>query len=106
MGEKNESSSTLRGTQNEESDDDDDDEEDTQDGQSLVPNNRLIMKGGVIDRDINDEESGNDTVELAVNMFAYLESISGEVRVVPHGIISKWSSKRSVPIAGYLCTED
>uniref|UniRef100_A0A7S1EZS1 DUF8019 domain-containing protein n=1 Tax=Noctiluca scintillans TaxID=2966 RepID=A0A7S1EZS1_NOCSC len=83
-----------------------DDEEDLQEEQSKVPDNMLIMKGGVIDRDIPDEESGNDSAEFAVNMFAFLQSVSGEVRVVPHGTIAKWSSKRKVPIAGYLCTED
>merc|ERR1711972_454235 len=42
--------------------------------------------------------------ELQLSMFAWLKSVAGEVAVVPNGGIAKWSSKKRVPIAGYLCT--
>eukprot|EP00929_Paragymnodinium_shiwhaense_P093228 TRINITY_DN5336_c0_g1_i5.p1 TRINITY_DN5336_c0_g1~~TRINITY_DN5336_c0_g1_i5.p1 ORF type:complete len:1589 (-),score=479.18 TRINITY_DN5336_c0_g1_i5:214-4980(-) len=62
-----------------------------------LPDDLLLPKGGVVDKDTNDGE-------FQVNMFAFLRSIAGEVAVIPNGDISKWTSKRRVPIAGYLCT--
>lgn len=75
-----------------------------------LPGNALIPKGGVMDRDTGNAIGDNDTTdgdaELEVNMFAFLRSIAGEVAVIPHGDIGKWSSKKKVPIAGYLCTSE
>jgi len=63
-----------------------------------------------MDRDtgetVGTDGSVEDDVELEVNMFAYLRSVAGEVAVIPNGDIAKWSSKKKVPIAGYLCTTD
>merc|ERR1719157_161735 len=64
------------------------------------------MNGGVVDRDIGTGSSDGDDVELEVSMFAYLRSVAGEVAVIPNGDIAKWSSKKKVPIAGYLCTTE
>merc|ERR1719478_1622144 len=48
----------------------------------------------------------SDDVELEVSMFAWLRSVAGEVAVIPNGDVAKWSSKKKVPIAGYLCTSE
>merc|ERR1719426_174551 len=39
-------------------------------------------------------------------MFAWLRTVAGEVAVIPNGDVAKWSSKKKVPIAGYLCTTE
>jgi len=78
--------------------------------QDKLPGKVLLPKGGVMDRDtgetVGTDGSVEDDVELEVNMFAYLRSVAGEVAVIPNGDIAKWSSKKKVPIAGYLCTTD
>merc|ERR1719478_1243389 len=48
----------------------------------------------------------SDDVELEVSMFAWLRSVAGEVAVIPNGDVAKWSSKKKVPLAGYLCTSE
>jgi len=72
-----------------------------------LPDALLVPKGGVVDIDMSVEsEAGkivDDGAQLQVNMFAFLQSIAGEVAVVPNGGIGKWSSKKRVPLAGYLC---
>jgi hypothetical protein len=76
-----------------------------------LPNDLLLLKGGVIDRDVGEEDKPGkanleDDAELEVSMFAFLRTIAGEVAVIPNGDVAKWSSKKKVPIAGYLCTSD
>jgi len=71
-----------------------------------LPDEVMLVKGGVVDRDVGESKSGTEDVELEVNMFAFLRSVAGEVAVIPNGDIAKWSSKKKVPIAGYLCTSD
>jgi len=36
-------------------------------------------------------------------MYAFLTESIGMVQVIPHGVVSKWTSKKKVPIAGFLC---
>jgi len=66
--------------------------------EAALPPPELLPKGGVTD--INPESTN---ASLIISMFAYLESVSGEVSVIPNGVIAKWSSKKRVPLAGYLC---
>jgi hypothetical protein len=79
-------------------------------GEEPLPDEVLVLKGGVVDREVGEvtTEDGHeeDDAEFEVNMFAWLRSIAGEVAVIPNGEIHKWSSKKKVPIAGYLCTTD
>merc|ERR1719329_401762 len=71
-----------------------------------IPDEMLIPKGAVVDRDQETpDDKGEPEAEMQVNMVAFLRSIAGEVAVVPNGLISKWTSKRKVPIAGYLCSD-
>lgn len=75
-----------------------------------LPDSLLIPKGGVVDREAITETASGDVeesgAELQINMFAFLQSVAGEVGVIPNGGIAKWGSKRKVPIAGYLCTSE
>jgi len=71
------------------------------DGAGQLPDNLLHLHGGVVDK-----TAGKEGADLEVNMFAWLSSVAGEVRVIPNGIIAKWSSKKKVPIAGYLCIDE
>jgi len=92
-----------------EQDDDDDDEEDdevssTKAKNSSLPEDELLLKGGVIDYDETTEGSKAEAL-MEVNMMAYLQTVAGHVSVVPTGVVAKWTSKRKVPIAGYLCTD-
>lgn len=85
------------------SDDDDDDDVGTgtrDEGPPGPPGDELMMKGGVADI----PDGGSAQAIMQVNMIAYLSSITGPVSVVPKGVVAKWTSKRKVPIAGYLCT--
>jgi len=67
-----------------------------------LPDEVLITKGGIFDRGAGE----HDEAEPRINMYAFLRSIAGEVAVIPNGAISRWSSKKKVPIAGYLCVEN
>jgi len=51
-----------------------------------------------------DDSASNDSVPLAIEMFAHLQGITGMVQVVPHGPMAKWTSKEKVPIGGWLCS--
>jgi len=59
-----------------------------------------LMKQGAI---WDDSPTGND-VPLAVEVFASLQGVTGPVQVIPHGIMTKWTSKMKVPIGGFLCS--
>merc|ERR1719424_1497577 len=78
--------------------------------ENKLPYQVLLPKGGVMDRataqSVGADGTVQDDVELEVNMFVWLRSVAGEVAVIPNGDIAKWSSKKKVPIAGYLCTTD
>jgi len=65
------------------------------------PSGVLHTKGGVFDRDAGIATDATPEV----SMFAFLQSIAGEVAVIPNGAVARWSSKKKVPIAGYLCTD-
>mmetsp|Transcript_65061 Transcript_65061/g.155366 ORF Transcript_65061/g.155366 Transcript_65061/m.155366 type:complete len:1258 (+) Transcript_65061:107-3880(+) len=102
-------------TSKKEKEEDDDEEEegpqsDSSTGKKRLPNGLLKPVGAVSDRDFADDDTDpadkNRGAEFSINAFAYLQSVAGEVSVVPHGLIAKWTSKRKVPIAGYLCTSD
>jgi len=81
-------------------------EEGGESDENKIPDEMLIPKGAVVDRDQETpDDKGEPEAEMQVNMFAFLRSIAGEVAVVPNGLISKWTSKRKVPIAGYLCSD-
>lgn len=82
----------------------DDDDEDTEDEQGLPPDTKLVTKGGVVDRD-EAPDGKKDAALMEVTMIAYLQSVAGHVTVIPKGTVAKWSSKKKVPIAGYLCTD-
>jgi len=62
------------------------------------PDELLHLEGAIVDKADNE-----DNAELQVTMFGWLSSIAGEVRIIPNGALTKWSSKKKVPIAGYLC---
>mmetsp|Transcript_161360 Transcript_161360/g.286099 ORF Transcript_161360/g.286099 Transcript_161360/m.286099 type:complete len:1355 (+) Transcript_161360:74-4138(+) len=74
-----------------------------QEDEDRLPDDLLVPEGGVMDRSGGPNE---DDADLQVNMFAFLRSVAGEVAVIPHGTVAKWSSKKKVPIAGYLCTTE
>jgi len=65
------------------------------------PDELLHLEGAIVDR-----ADFEDNAELQVTMFGWLSSIAGEVRIIPSGALTKWSSKKKVPIAGYLCVGD
>mmetsp|Transcript_53800 Transcript_53800/g.155263 ORF Transcript_53800/g.155263 Transcript_53800/m.155263 type:complete len:1153 (-) Transcript_53800:106-3564(-) len=62
-----------------------------------------MTKGGVVDRD-EAPDGETDNTFMTVDMVAYLSSVAGEVSVVPRGVVSRWTSKKKVPLAGFLCT--
>lgn len=70
----------------------------------MPPVNKIVAKGGVTDID-EAPDGKKDTALLEVNTVAYLQSIAGHVTVIPKGVVAKWSSKKKVPIAGYLCLD-
>lgn len=83
-------------------DDDDDGDENSDSNSDLEIDPALIHpKGGVSDKDGGDKDA-----QLEVNMFAYMKSVSGEVAVIANGHIAKWSSKKKVPIAGFMCSHE
>lgn len=53
-----------------------------------------------------DDGASQDSVPLAIEMFAQLQGISGMVQVIPHGPMSQWTSKEKVPIGGFLCSHN
>mmetsp|Transcript_62661 Transcript_62661/g.141389 ORF Transcript_62661/g.141389 Transcript_62661/m.141389 type:complete len:1130 (-) Transcript_62661:66-3455(-) len=53
-----------------------------------------------------DDSGRSDDIPLAVEMFAYLEGVTGMVQVIPHGPMAKWTSKQKVPIGGFLCSHN
>merc|ERR1719482_430618 len=59
----------------------------------------MVRPGAVYDAETG---SGNE-LHVGVNMFVMLEGISNPVQVLPTGPIAKWTSKGTVPIAGFLC---
>lgn len=70
------------------------------------PADHLLPKGAVMDRSSDRNEGGlvhTSDAELQLSMFAFLTSVVGEVVVIGNGVIRKWSSKKSVPVAGFLC---
>jgi len=94
-----------------EQDSNEDDAEDAEgEDQEKLPNALLRPRGAVSDRDFADDDPDPDDknigAEFSLDAFAYLQSVAGEVAVVRNGVIAKWSSKRKVPIAGYLCTSN
>lgn len=91
----------------EESEDEDAEGGHQQEGEKL-PSDVLLPRGGVVDMDTivadaHDEFKHDDHGDLQVRMFAHLRSVVGEVQVIPNGDVHKWSSKKKVPIAGFLC---
>jgi len=95
-------------------DDDDDDDSTDDDDQDKKPptpppppGDVLVAKGGIVDRDEAPVgKDGQDKAFMRVEMVAQLSSITGMVSVVPKGLVAKWGSKKKVPVAGYLCTEN
>jgi len=50
-----------------------------------------------------DDSPTSDDVPLAVEVFAHLQGVTGLVQVIPHGPMTRWTSKAKVPIGGFLC---
>jgi len=71
-----------------------------------LPYNVVHIQGGIVDRDAGSDAGSKKDATPEVSMFANLQSIAGEVAVIPNGAIARWSSKKKVPIAGYLCNEN
>jgi len=65
-----------------------------------IPVDDLRVSGGAYGGPASLKEA-----TITSTMTAYLSSVSGQVQVMPNGIVSKWTSKERVPIAGYLCTQ-
>lgn len=61
----------------------------------------LVRPGAVYDSSTDD----GSELHVSTTMMAKLEGISNPVQVIPHGPVSQWTSKRRVPIAGFLCME-
>jgi len=58
-----------------------------------------VFKQGAIE----EVNLASTDLPLAVEMYAFLTESIGMVQVIPHGVVSKWTSKKKVPIAGFLC---
>merc|ERR1719331_2978403 len=64
-----------------------------------IPVEDLKLADGVAGQGVHESNA-----VISVPVYANLQSVTGEVQVVGHGMVEKWTSKRRVPIAGYLCT--
>mmetsp|Transcript_5274 Transcript_5274/g.11708 ORF Transcript_5274/g.11708 Transcript_5274/m.11708 type:complete len:1204 (+) Transcript_5274:76-3687(+) len=72
----------------------------------VKPSNEKMPSGNLQPAQGLHAIGGGKTVQLEIDAFANLRSISGEVQVITNGFFKNWGSKAKVPIAGFLCHQD